>query len=111
EQRRHGRLKKHAKGEGTSEPSDEVLPDPRQRVFHGRSTLLRRTDDAAEAEMRGGCVDRFREARRRPIAAAVVGRTEVGAAFDDFAWNPDLRLTRNRDFPPPCAPGVFEGAC
>src|SRR4029079_18674251 len=94
EQRRHRRLQKHAKRERTSEPSDEVLPDPRQRVFHGRSTLLRRTDDAAEAEMTGRCVNRFREARRRPIAAAGGGRTEVRAAFDDFAWNPDLRLTR-----------------
>src|SRR6476620_867085 len=56
------------------------------------SPLRRRAHDAAEAEMAGRRVDRFRVARGRPIAAAVVGRTEVRAPLDHLAWNPDLRL-------------------
>jgi hypothetical protein len=39
-----------------------------------------------------GRVDRLGVARGRSIAAAVVGRAQVRAAFDHLAWNPDLRL-------------------
>ena len=63
EQRGHRRLQEQAECEGTSEPSDEVVPDAHQRVFHRTSPLGRRAYDPAEAEMTGRRVDGFREAR------------------------------------------------
>ena len=44
--------------------------------------------------MTGRRVDRFREARGRPVAPAVVGRAEMRAALDHLAGNPDRRLAR-----------------
>ena len=44
--------------------------------------------------MARGRVDRLRMTRGRPVAAAVVRRAKVRAAFDDLARNPDLRLVR-----------------
>src|SRR5712691_11488735 len=43
--------------------------------------------DASKAKMSRGCVDRLRVPRCRPVASAVVRRTQVRAAFDDLAWN------------------------
>ena len=51
-----------------------------ERLFH-RARLLRRPDDAAEAEMAGRGVDRLRHARRGTIAPAVVRRAEIRSAL------------------------------
>src|ERR1700722_16825455 len=40
--------------------------------------------------MTRGCVDRFRMARSRPVAPAVIRRAQMRAAFDDLLWNPDV---------------------
>src|SRR5882672_3739002 len=40
--------------------------------------------------MTGGCVDRLRVPRCRPVASAVVRRAQVRAAFDDLLWNLDV---------------------
>jgi hypothetical protein len=50
--------------------------------------------NAAKAYMAGGRIDRFRVARSRAIAAAVIRRAQMRAAFDDLAGNFDLRLPR-----------------
>jgi len=39
---------------------------------------------AAEAEMARRCVDRFGVPGGRPVAAAIIGRTEMRAAFYDL---------------------------
>ena len=44
--------------------------------------------------MAGRRIHRFRMARSRAVTAAVVRRTQMRAAFDDLAGNPDLRLAR-----------------
>src|SRR3984885_2518158 len=49
---------------------------------------------APEAHMTHGRVDRLRMARRRPVAAAIIGRAQMRAALDDFAGNSDLGLAR-----------------
>src|SRR6516165_4240801 len=46
----------------------------------------------SESEVARGRIHRFRVARSRAIAAAVVRRAQVRASFDDLAGNPDLRL-------------------
>src|SRR5882757_7826827 len=48
---------------------------------------VRRSSDASKAEMARGGVDRLRMARCRPVASAVVRRTQMRAAFDDLSWN------------------------
>ena len=48
--------------------------------------------DASEADMTCRGVDRFGMSSRWPIAAAVVRRTKVRAAFQDLAWNAYPRL-------------------
>ena len=53
-----------------------------------------RPDDAAEAEVRRGGVDRLRKARRGPVSAAVVWRAEVRAALDHPAGDENLGLAR-----------------
>ena len=60
------------------------------RVLYGQLTL--RPHDATEADVTGGGVDRVRVTGGRPVAAAIVRRTQVGAAFEHFARNPDLGL-------------------
>src|SRR5687768_2804412 len=49
-------------------------------------------DDAAEADVAGGGVDRLGVARGRAVAAAVARRAQVRAALDDLARNADCRL-------------------
>src|SRR4029453_5645454 len=44
-----------------------------------------RSHHAAEADMAGRGVDRLGMARRRTIAPAIVGRAEMGAAFQHLA--------------------------
>src|SRR6516225_9864369 len=46
--------------------------------------------DASKTNMAGGRIHRFRVARSRAVAAAVVRRAEMRAAFEDFAGNLDL---------------------
>src|SRR6476661_7286525 len=43
--------------------------------------------DASKPKMTGGCVDRLRVARSRPVASAVIRRAQMRAAFDDLLWN------------------------
>jgi hypothetical protein len=49
-------------------------------------------DDAAEADMARRRVDRFGMARGRAVTAAIIGRAEMRAAFQNLARDPDLRL-------------------
>src|SRR5262249_55348573 len=44
--------------------------------------------------MTGRGIDWLRVARGRAVAAAVIRRAKVRAAFDDLAWNLDLRQAR-----------------
>src|SRR5262249_10608887 len=55
---------------------------------------LRRSPDAAKADVACRGVDRLRVARRRPVAAAVIGRAQIGAALEHLARNLDVRLAR-----------------
>src|ERR1700676_2082180 len=48
--------------------------------------------NAAESDMVHAGVDHLRLPRCWAITQAVVGRAEVGAAFDHLAGNPDLRV-------------------
>src|SRR5262245_3230993 len=50
--------------------------------------------DAAEPDMAGRGVDRLGVAGSRPVAAAVVGRAQEGAALEHLARNPDVGLAR-----------------
>src|SRR5215475_15200735 len=50
--------------------------------------------DASESDVAGRGVDGLRMTRGRPIAAAIIGRAKMRAAFEHFAGNLDLRLTR-----------------
>src|ERR1700709_962316 len=50
--------------------------------------------DAPEADMACRSVDRLGMTRGRTIAATVIWRTEMRAAFKHLARNPDVRLTR-----------------
>src|ERR1700732_1573918 len=50
------------------------------------------SNDAAEPDVARRRVDRLRMARGRAIAAAVIRRAQMRAAFDDLARNLDLRL-------------------
>src|SRR5262245_41424124 len=47
--------------------------------------------DAAEADVRGRGIDRLCMTRRRPIAAAIIRRTQMRAALDHLAGNLDVR--------------------
>src|SRR5215469_10930497 len=49
-------------------------------------------DDAAKADVAGGGVDGLGVARRRAVAAAVIGSAEMRAALQDLARDADLRL-------------------
>src|SRR5215471_10584521 len=49
-------------------------------------------DDAAEADVAGGGVDGLGVARRRTVAAAVIGRAQVRAALQYLARDADVRL-------------------
>src|SRR5262249_36842488 len=49
--------------------------------------------DAAETDMAGRCIDRLGMPSRRPIAPAIVGRTEIRSALQDFARYPVAWLT------------------
>src|ERR1700724_1354175 len=51
-------------------------------------------DDASKPDMAGRRINRLWMARRRPVAAAVIWRTEMRAAFEHLAGNLDLRLAR-----------------
>src|SRR6516225_2358224 len=50
--------------------------------------------DASKTNMAGGRIHRFRVARSRAVAAAVVRRAEMRAAFKDLARDFDLRQRR-----------------
>ena len=52
------------------------------------------SDDTSKTEMARGRIHRFRMARGRAVAAAVVRRAQMRAAFDDLAGDFDLRLAR-----------------
>src|SRR5215469_3945200 len=49
-------------------------------------------DDAAEADVAGGGIDGLGVARRRTVAAAVIGRAQVRAALEHLARDADVRL-------------------
>src|SRR5277367_1423279 len=55
---------------------------------------LRSPDDAPKADMTGRGIDRLGMACRRSIASAVVGRAEMGAAFQYLARDADGGLAR-----------------
>lgn len=57
-------------------------------------SLLSRSNNAPKAEVACRCIHRLGVARRRTVAAAVVWRAEMRAAFYDFAWYFDFRLKR-----------------
>src|SRR5262249_26442992 len=61
-----------------------------------RATRLLRlslfSDDTPKSEMARGRIDRLRMARGRAIAAAVVWRAQMRAAFDDLAGDLDVGL-------------------
>jgi hypothetical protein len=48
--------------------------------------------DAPKAHMIGGRIDCLRMARSRAVAAAIVRRAQMRAAFENLAWNPDVGL-------------------
>src|SRR5215470_9961908 len=50
------------------------------------------SDDAAKADVTRRGVDGLRVARRRTVAAAVIGRAQVRAAFQYLARDADVRL-------------------
>src|SRR5262249_19813651 len=58
-----------------------------------QSHVLRFSDDAAEADMAGGCVDWLGVPRRRTVAAAIVRGAQVWAPFWNLAREPDGGLT------------------
>src|SRR6185369_8814714 len=76
--------------------------DPTMRAFSSDSILLALSATrrriaavhAPEAQMRRRGVHRLRHSRGRPIATAVVGRTQVRAALHDLARNAHVRLAR-----------------
>src|SRR5205823_199175 len=49
-------------------------------------------NDAPESDMARRRVDRLRYARGRPVAVAIIRRTQIGAALQDFPRDFDLRL-------------------
>src|SRR5580692_260863 len=50
------------------------------------------SDNTPKPEVTRRCIHRFRVARGRAVAAAVVRRAQMRAAFDDLAGDFDLRL-------------------
>src|SRR5579872_5519960 len=48
--------------------------------------------DAPEADMARRCIDGLRVTCRGAVAAAIIRRAEMRAAFEDLARNPDRRL-------------------
>src|SRR5439155_18142564 len=53
---------------------------------------MRLTSNPAKADMAGRGVDRLGMAGGRPVAPAVIRRTEMRATLQDLARDPDLRL-------------------
>lgn len=72
--------------------------------------LLFHTNDAAEAEMAGGGIDRLCHARRRPVAAAIIRRAQIRAALHHFARYFDVRRGGIIALVMLCASGVKAGA-
>src|SRR5262245_23913698 len=65
------------------------------RVETARLACLR-ADDAAEADMARGRIDRLALPGGRPVAQAVVRRAEMRAALDHLAWKPFPRQRLRR---------------
>src|SRR5882762_1056547 len=64
-----------------------IAHSPFSQSLHGRAF----PDDASEPNVTGGRIDRLRVSCGRPIAAAIVRRAQMRAAFQNFPWDAYLR--------------------
>src|SRR6185295_9347510 len=81
----------HGEGHRPAEPGSHA-----RHGCHGASPWIalfaRPPDDTAKSHVARRGVDRLRVTRRRSVAAAIVRRTQVRAALEHLARNPDARL-------------------
>src|SRR5882757_7121408 len=66
--------------------------------------------DASKANVTGGRIDRLRVSRGRPIAAAIVRRAQMRAAFQNLPWDAYLWQAGIEAFVLASAAGIFRNA-